>query len=535
MVWGAAGLCLKAGALQMNRREFSVAFGAAALGAVATASNAVTSPALADQAAPQTASPVPQPPFSRQTVVDIAQKMAKQPFSPPGRVPDAIANLGYDQYRKIRFRKEKGLWVGQSRGFTVEFLHTGFVVKTPVEIWEVQNGVATQIKYSPSYFDFGDLNIHPAEGQPLFSGIRINAPINILNYYDEVVVFQGASYFRAVGKDQNYGISGRGLAIDTGEPKGEEFPFFRSFWIEQPPVDSKTITVHALLDSQSVTGAFTFVIQPGIATLMNVAVILFARADLNHLGLAPLTSMYLFDSREGGRFDDFRPAVHDSDTLTIARGTGEWIMRPLANPKTLQVSAFVEQGPLGFGLEQRETAYDDYKDLEARYELRPSTWVEPQAVWDDGHVELVEIPTSLETNDNIVAYWRPHKTLKQGKNLSYNYWLSFGPAVTNEQLARVIESRIGMTVLRKRRQFVIDFSAPMEGGSPVYLGSDVEPQVSASAGKIENIVGRHNPMTGGYQVSFEMDTSNLELSELRLVLALKGQPISETWLYRWTT
>jgi glucans biosynthesis protein len=243
----------------------------------------------------------------------------------------------------------------------------------------------------------------------------------------------------------------------------------------------------------------------------------------------------LFDAPERARFDDYRPAVHDSDTLAISRGNGEWIMRPLANPKALQVSAFVEDGPYGFGLEQRNTKFSHYQDLDARYDLRPSTWVRPKGTWKNGHVELIEIPSTLETNDNIVAFWRPNKTLKAHKSLSYSYWLGFGPAVTNDRLARVAETRIGMSGLRKRRKFVVEFEAPLDAEAPVYLGSDVEPQASASAGKIENLVGRHNPMTGGYQVSFEMDTSSLELSELRLVLALKGKPISETWLYRWTT
>ncbi|MFD0986795.1 glucan biosynthesis protein [Methyloligella solikamskensis] len=505
----------------MNRREFSVAFGALALGAAAGPGSGL-------------AQDNKKTPFSRKTVVDMAREMAKTPYDPPQPVPDTFTNLSYDDHRKIRFKKDRALWAGKNRGFAVELLHAGFVVKSPVEIFKVEDGKAEQITYSPDYFDFGDLSVKPPEGQPLFSGIRINAPINVLHHYDEVVVFQGASYFRGVGADQLYGISARGLAIDTGEPTGEEFPFFRSFWIERPAVDSKTITVHALLDSRSVTGAFTFVIRPGASTVLDVEAALFGRADVNHLGLAPLTSMYLFDARERDRFDDFRPAVHDSDTLSIARNNGEWIMRPLANPEKLQISAFVEEDPLGFGLQQREREYEDYKDLEARYELRPSAWVEPKTPWKQGHVQLVEIPTDLETNDNIVAFWHPRKRLKRGQEMSYGYWLTFGPPIINQRIARVAESRMGMSVLRKRRQFIVDFDPPIENGVPVYLGSDVEPQVTASSGRIEHVVGRHNPMTGGYQVSFEMDTTDVELSELRLVLAHDGEQISETWLYRWT-
>lgn len=520
----------------MNRREFSVAFGALALGAAAQPGKLAAQTDSTDKTKDaEKAKDAKKTPFSRNTVIAMAREMAKKPFDPPQPIPDNFANLNYDDHRKIRFKKDLALWAGNNRGFTVELLHAGFVVKSPVEIYKVEDGQAEQITYSPDYFDFGDLKVRPPEGRPMFSGIRINAPINVLHHYDEVVVFQGASYFRGVGADQLFGISARGLAIDTGEPTGEEFPFFRSFWIERPAVDSKTITVHALLDSQSVTGAFTFVIRPGISTVLDVESVLFCRADVKHLGLAPLTSMYLFDGREKHRFDDFRPAVHDSDTLSIARNTGEWIMRPLANPEKLQISAFVEEDPIGFGLQQRERDYEDYKDLEARYELRPSAWVEPKTPWKKGHVQLVEIPTDLEANDNIVVFWHPRKQLRKGQELRYAYWLTFGPPVINQRIARVAESRMGMSVLRKHRQFIVDFNPPIENGVPVYLGSDVEPRVTASSGRIEHVVGRHNPMTGGYQVSFEMDTTDVELSELRLVLALEGEQISETWLYRWTT
>ncbi|MEG6510066.1 glucan biosynthesis protein [Methyloligella sp. 2.7D] len=507
-----------------------MALGAAALGAAGAGQKGLISTAAAQEAPAKNNNSH----FSRRTVVDLAKDMAKKPFQAPAQIPASFSSLSYDDYRKIRFRKDKALWADKDLGFTVELLHTGFVVRTPVQIYTVENGIAQPVIYSSELFDFGDLDVRAPDGTALFSGIRINAPINVLHQYDEVMVFQGASYFRGLGANQNYGISARGLAIDTGEPTGEEFPFFRSFWIETPRADSKTITVHALLDSPSVTGAFTFVIRPGATTVSDVTASLFARTDITHLGLAPLTSMYFFDARERGRFDDFRPAVHDSDTLAIARGNDEWIMRPLANPKTLQISAFAEDAPIGFGLQQRETDYETYKDLESRFELRPSAWVQPKSPWRNGHVELVEIPTNSETNDNIVAFWRPRATLKAGGNLTYSYWLSFGPPVTNIRLARVLETRIGMASTRKRRKFVVEFDAPLEDGVPVYLGSDVEPRVSASAGRIDNVVGRHNPMTGGYQVSFEMDPADVELSELRLVLAHKGQPISETWLYRWT-
>jgi glucans biosynthesis protein len=164
--------------------------------------------------------------------------------------------------------------------------------------------------------------------------------------------------------------------------------------------------IHAPLQSPSVVGAYTFTAQPGDETVMDVDATLFA-AGGQLFGIGPLTSMFLFDESSPARFDDYRRAVHDSDGLQILSGNGERVWRQLANPKTLQVSAFTDQSPRGFGLLQRKRRFDAYEDFEARYELRPSLWVEPRGDWGQGHIELIEIPTEREIHDNIVAFWRP--------------------------------------------------------------------------------------------------------------------------------
>lgn len=505
----------------MNRREFSLSVAALAL-AAAPVWRGVT--ALAGETS-----------FNRERLVALAATLANSDFKPPPAVPEDFNKLGYDQYRDIRFRNELAFWLGEERGFTLELLHAGFIFRTPIEIYVVEGDIAHPIKYNTHLFDFGPyLEVPPMHDQPLFSGIRLRFPINTLAHADEFIVFQGASYFRAVGAGQRFGISARGLAIDTAEPRGEEFPFFRTIWIERPDRGAKTIAVHALLDSPSVTGAYSFRIAPGHATLMEVEATLFARNDLAHLGLAPLTSMYLFSSRERSRFQDFRRAVHDSDTLAIARSSGEWLLRPLANPMSLQVSAFAEPALRGFGLQQRASDYLNYRDLEARYELRPSTWVEPKGDWGEGQVELIEIPTDGEFNDNIVAFWRPRDPLPGGRSLSYSYWLTWGPLVSEKQLARVTDTAVGLTQDHRSQLFVVDFLPPMQHDAPVFLGADIKPQVSASKGKLKNVVGRIDPTSGGYRVSFELETSGVELSELRLVLTRGGQILSEAWVYRWT-
>jgi len=513
---------------KMNRREFALAGGSVALGALCPGAFGA---ALAQPAGST---------FSRATVIEAARRLAKERHRPPAKVAPPFATLGYDQYRDIQFRSDRAIWVGESRGFALELLHAGFIYETPVEINIVEDGIVKPLSYAPELFDFGPLSLPQMRDVPLFSGVRLRYPINTPGYLDEAAVFQGGSYFRSLGEGQVYGVSARGLAIDTGSARGEEFPFFRTFWVERPAVGARRATVHALLDGPRITGAFSFQIMPGNSTLMEIESTLFAREDLNHVGLAPLTSMYLFGSMERPRFADYRVAVHDSDTLAIEEAGGGWVLRPLANPGTLQMSSFLANDVKGFGLQQRAVAYADYKDLEAKYELRPSTWVQPQQGWGEGQIELVEIPTDREFNDNIVAYWRPAKPLRRGESLSYSYWLRWGRPALNNALARVKETNGGLTLDQTKRLFVIDFTTPLDVTAPgrrklaSYFPDEVTAEVWASAGTVGNVVGYPNRATGGYRVSFELDVDGVDLAELRLVLLRGEQAVSETWLYRWT-
>lgn len=512
----------------LNRREFIVASGGGALCAIAPR---FVAPAYADTAAQS---------FSRERVVSQARELAKQPYQDPVRIGEPYRRLGYDQYRDIKFRPERGIWSHDKRGFSLELLHAGFIYDTPVEVFLVENGAVRPVQYDPALFDFGNNPLPQEPGATLFSGIRLRYPINTPGYSDEIAVFQGGSYFRSLGEGQVYGVSARGLAIDTGEPQGEEFPSFRAFWVERPARGSQIATVHALLDSPRVTGAFSFRIGPGHSTLMDVEATLFARAEITHLGLAPLTSMYLFGSMERSRFPDYREAVHDSDALSVAEANGGWVLRPLANPQQLQMSAFAANDVRGFGLQQRSVRYADFKDLEAKYELRPSIWVEPRHDWGEGVVELIEIPSDREFNDNIVALWRPARPLRPGKPLHYSYALRWGRPVSESALARVKETNGGLTLDGSKHLFVVDFAAPLDVAVPGrrkradYFPDGVTPKVWASAGAISNVVGYPNRAIGGYRVSFELDTNDVDLSELRLTLMHAGDVVSETWLYRWT-
>lgn len=472
----------------------------------------------------------PPEPFPEDYVLNLARTRAEQPFvEEKVDLQGQLADITYDQYRDIRFDPAKSIWKDTGSRFTIDLFHTGFFYQTPVDVFVIEEGSSRRINYSPSLFIFGDSVQAPAAGISLpYAGLRLRHPLNNPDVWDEFAVFLGASYFRAVAKGQVYGLSARGLALDTAAPKGEEFPAFRAFWVRRPADGANTIVLHALLDSPSTTGAYRFTLRPGEVTLMDVEVRLFPRRDLDHAGFSPLTSMFLFDATGRSRFDDFRPAVHDSDGLQMLTGKGEWVWRPLANPRTLQVSAFVDQAPQGFGLMQRSRAYEDFNDLEARYERRPSLWVEPVGDWGGGHVELVEIPSDREINDNIVAYWRPKEPIAKGTEYGLTYrllWCQDWPA--EMAVARVASTAQGLNWNQDARKFVIEFV----GGD---LSGEISATVSAGGGEIKHMLVQPNPETKGYRLKFELDPMGSELVELRAQLKRGETPVSEIWLYRWT-
>jgi len=472
-------------------------------------------------------------PFNATNVNAEAKRLADQPFSKPSLdLPAPFNKLSYDQYRDIRFRPEKAIWKDEHLGFEVQPFAMGWLYDMPVDLWVVDKGSASRLVADSKLFSFGPLIGPGPDAAPYgFSGFRIHSPINRSDYFDEYVVFQGASYLRAVGRGEGYGASARGLALDTARPGGEEFPFFRTFWLEKPKPGATQITIHALLDSQSTTGAYRFVIEPGQTTVMDVSATLYPRTTLPHVGIAPLTSMFLHANTGRRRQADFRPEVHDSDGLAMINGNDERLWRPLSNPKTLQVSAFMDKDPRGFGLWQRDRSFQSYEDLEAHYERRPTVWVQPKGQWGAGFIELVEIPVENEIHDNVVAYWHPAKELTPGGPHVFNYRLFWGdnvPAAWSG--ARVAKTRTGNGKKDGNVLFVLDLTGPsVKDAKDVPLAD-----VSASAGRISNVVVQRNREIGGIRVTFELTPGNADLVELRCLLKAGDQPISETWLYRWT-
>jgi periplasmic glucans biosynthesis protein len=479
-------------------------------------------------------------PFSRESVIEMARERASRPYEAPSRdVPEALKALNYDEYRDIRFRPERSLLGGN---FRLQLFHLCAQFTEPVPINLVRAGGATPIAYDPALFDLGRNRLQAALPVNLgFAGFRLHYPLNDPTIWDELAVFLGASYFRFLGRGQHYGLSSRGVAIGSGYP-GEEFPSFREFWIEQPLQTARSIVIHALLDGPSVTGAFRFGVYPDEFTTIDVEASFFPRRDLDRLGVAPLTSMF-FVSENDRRFrTDFRPEVHDSDGLLLHNGQGEWIWRPLRNPEQTRISSFVDKGPKGFGLMQRERDFNRYEDLEARYDLRPSTWVEPRGDWGEGNVDLVELAGPDETFDNVAAFWRPKESFRAGSRRDFAYTLRAmtdgatlhpgGKAVATFQTDPVHHGFTGPKPKNARR-FLIDFA----GGELAYFSKAPEKvslAPSATGGTVTGQFLMVNPVTQGFRAGIDVTGEPGRTIDLRAFLRSGDMALTETWVFPWT-
>jgi glucans biosynthesis protein len=479
--------------------------------------------------------------FAFKNVQDIARAFAGEPYRQPEILaPTALLRLNYDRYRQIRFIPERSLWRGENLNFEVQFFHMGHQYDRAVKINVIDGEMVDPVNFSPDLFDYGSFKLSRKMLERLgFAGFRIHFPLNRPDFYDEFVVFLGASYFRMVGANQHYGLSGRAVAIDTALPSGEEFPWFREFWLVKPKPGDKTITLYALLDGPSLSGAYQFVITPANVTVTEVQATLFLRKPVHKLGLAPLTSMFLYGENSMAchcRYGDYRPEVHDSDGLLIAMDNEEWLWRPLVNEGRIDVNTFIANHPKGYGLLQRDRNFDHYQDLESHYELRPNAWIEPLGDWNNGKVELVALSAGEESFDNIVAYWTPDRLPKPLEAFSYQYKMYWSLRENGKPPAGyTLSTRMANGSAAKGKKFVLDFL----GGAVDWLDnrSDLKADVSASKdGKIIEVIPYKNEFTNGWRLDFQVapkDPLHPKPVELRVFLKSGQQALTETWTYTW--
>jgi glucans biosynthesis protein len=470
-------------------------------------------------------------PFRPGHVERLARASAARPFVPHRVVSSAWMSMHYEQYQQIHFRNEAALWFGSQIPFEAQLLLPGMLHRYPVEVFVVERDEAWPLYFSKELYrlPYPMPSLDPDEAGG-FSGVRLLSAPHRQDGLAEFAVFQGGSYFRAVGRNQRYGLSARGLALGTADLNGEEFPVFRRIWLETPGQDADGVRLHALMESESLAGAYTFDVMPGGTTIMEVGAMLFPRVDLHKVGIAPMSSMFKFNLTNRWKFDDFRSGVHDSDGLLIATGAGGWNWRPLANPAGQQITRLADENPRGFGLMQRERDFESYGDLVSNYHERPSLWVEPKSPWGRGAVFLVELPTDTEVNDNIVAFWRPEEVWQAGSSHRLDYRLSWGwgPPST-ERPARVLRTRLGRNY-DGLQLVAIDFAPHPKLADASALKADVE----VHGGRLDHTWVQRNENTGGLRLNFGFEPLLAGAVELRALLRRGRAGVTEAWLYRWS-
>ena len=462
-------------------------------------------------------------------------------------LPPTLANLEPLKFNAIKYDAKHSLWKDLNGQLDVQFFHVGMGFKTPVRMYSIDRGTSTarEVHFRPSLFNYADSKVDTQQlkGDLGFSGFKLFKSPEIDHH--DILSFLGASYFRAVDATGQYGLSARGLAIDTYAHKPEEFPDFVKFWFETPDKDGTRFTVYALLDSPSATGAYQFDIDcQAERVVMEVTAHINARTDIEQMGISTMTSMFSCGTQERHMCDTIHPQIHDSDRLAMWRGNGEWICRPLNNPAKLQFNAYADNNPKGFGLVQTDHNFSTYEDTVDWYNQRPSLWVEPTTAWGEGSVNLMELSTTGETLDNIVAFWTPKTPVAAGDSLIFGYklyWSALPPV--SSPLARVHATRSGMGGFTEgwapgehypdvwARRFAVDF---VGGGlDRLPQGAAIEPVVTVSHGRVQDINVLVLPDIKGYRVTFDWYPTDDKDDpvDMRMFIRTSDRTLSETWLY----
>ncbi|MGE3645267.1 MAG: glucan biosynthesis protein [Beijerinckiaceae bacterium] len=489
------------------------------------------------------------PRFTFDEVVSRARTLGQSEYRAPSeKLPDELEKLDWDAWRHIRFRPGARLLRGKNSRFTLQMFHLGHLFKKSVTVNTIRDRIAVPVPYSAELFDYGPVRFtKPLPVNLGFAGFRLHYPLNAPNSYDELISFLGSSYFRWLGRGQKYGLSARGLSVDTGFLDGkEEFPFFREFWLDDSEGEKGVFIIYALLDSPSVSGAYKFTLVPGDESRLDVEATVFARKTIRRLGMAPLTSMYFLGENDRhmndrNKYDEFRPELHDSDGLLIHTRSDQWLWRALKNPLVQEVHRFEAGNLKGFGLMQRDRNFQHYQDIELAYEERPSYWVEPKGDWGKGVIELIELATKDETADNIICAFVPDQPLEAGKSLSFAYTMkSMHAGLELHKLAYAMNTfsapayALGSkeVAAQRSRRLMIDFA----GGELEYYLREPK-MVDAVPSAMDAKVLRHfvvpNPAIKGFRIMIDVQFEEDKIGVVNCYLRSGPKLLSETWNYAW--
>ena len=478
--------------------------------------------------------------FNYGALVDRAREMATRPYAAaPIVAPDVIQAIDYDAHGKIRYRPEEALFSDGDGAYPATFFHVGMYFQRGVHIHSLVDGFAREVRYSPELFDMPEDSVaRQLPSDVGFAGFRFQESVSRDDWKtQDWLAFLGASYWRAIGDLGQYGLSARGIAIDSATPGPEEFPEFREFYLTPAARKDDPTVILALLDGPGVTGAYRISAWRGKGVVMEVEARIFLRRDIERLGIAPLTSMYWYGETMRGLSTDWRPEIHDSDGLAIWTGSGERIWRPLINPRLPNVSSFLDENPKGFGLMQRDRNFEHYLDG-VFYDRRPSLWIEPLGDWGRGSVQLMELRTDDEVHDNIGAFWVPEGPAKAGNSYTFKYrqyWQTDMP-IPPRPAGICVSTRLGHAgkpgQFRRTdaRKFVIDFDGPALAA--LKDGAKPEPVVETTAGAVEDAIVEKVPGTKRWRIVFDLYPNETEPSELRAYMRTEEGPLTETWLYR---
>jgi glucans biosynthesis protein len=475
--------------------------------------------------------------FSFEWLKAEAKRLAAAPFNdPPPRAADVLDRLDYDDHNTIRFNPDRGLWATGGGPFPIQFFHLGKWFKSPVGIYVVESGEAREVLYSPDFFTFTRERWDERLPRDLgFAGFRV-----MTSPKTDWLALLGASYFRSSGALDQYGLSARGIAIDTAMPTPEEFPRFTKFWLGPVAGVPNAVAIHALLDGPSIAGAYRMLAVKADNVVMDIECALYPRKDIARMGIAPLTSMFWYGKNSRPLAADWRPQIHDSDGLAIWTGSGERIWRPINNPPMVRTSSFVDKDPKGFGLLQRDRNFENYQDDGVFYDKRPSVWVEPVGAWGEGAVQLVEIPTNDEIHDNIVPYWTPKAPVTAGSEWAFRYrlhWVAeepFAPA-----LGRVVSTwtgmggRPGQPRPKNKRKIVIDFEGGPIADLPEMARETIEVVVTPVGGTVDNVYSHRVVGTKRWRAFVDVAANGSEPVDMRLFLRDGEKTLTETWLWQY--